>query len=399
MRKYLRPQVLLGLFVLGGLVGGTAFSSSDGNTISESEAAEMDAQSYADDFGVSLDVAKERLAEQVRIGEAIKEVRDAESETFAGAWVEHTPQWRVVVKTTDSGPSAEAVGEYFSDTSISVTLKRDALWSEQVTLRNLQDIEAALEDIVDEYILAVNPQEPKGVVVSLRIPEDLVGSTPEELAQRIPTVVNDKSASVGWRDGRLVRNHAVYGGAELQHRGTNQRACTSGFAVENSSGTTGLVSSGHCPASMDYRAPDGTEYAMTVRQRVDNSQGDFGWWTTTQTEDNRIYQNSSNVRRTITSYEDDYDDLFVGQYLCLHGRTTGYGCDTIEYLNYAGLPDPSVIMENGRTAGGDSGGPWFHANRAYGVHKGGAFIGGEWLDLWMAVAFLEDVLDIEVLTD
>ena len=61
MRKYLRPRILLLLFVMGGLIGGTAFSTGGPTVLSESEAAEADAQVYADKFGVSLEVAKQRL--------------------------------------------------------------------------------------------------------------------------------------------------------------------------------------------------------------------------------------------------------------------------------------------------------------------------------------------------
>ena len=157
MRKYLRPQVLMLLFVMGGLIGGTAFSASGPTVLSESEAAAADARSYANDFGVSLEVAQQRLADQGKIGKAIAALRDGEPATFAGAWVEHTPKWQVVVRMTDAGPSATAVEGYFSDSTIPVTVKRDAPWSEQRTLSNLQAIESALEGSVAEYSVCCEP--------------------------------------------------------------------------------------------------------------------------------------------------------------------------------------------------------------------------------------------------
>ena len=92
--------------------------------------AQADAQIYADKFGASLKVAKQRLADQVKIGQAMAALREGESATFAGAWVEHTPKWRVVVRTTAAGPSATAVEGYFSASTIPVTVKQDAPWSE-----------------------------------------------------------------------------------------------------------------------------------------------------------------------------------------------------------------------------------------------------------------------------
>ena len=77
--------------VMGGLIGGTAFSVSGPTTLSESEAAAVDAQWYADQYGVSLAVALDRMSRHEEIGKANSDLRDGEPGTFAGAWVEHTP--------------------------------------------------------------------------------------------------------------------------------------------------------------------------------------------------------------------------------------------------------------------------------------------------------------------
>lgn len=399
MRKYLRPRVLFVLFVLGGLIGGTAFSAGGETTLSKSEAAAVDAQSYADDFGVTLDVALERLAIQQKLGEAIVELSDGESATYAGAWVEHSPEWRIVVRTTASGPSDEAVAEYFSDSTIPVTVKRDAPWSYQQTRQNIRDIEAALDGVVDEYLLYVNPRELKGIALSLRIPGDMPGATPEQLAALLPSVVTDKSASLGWTNGPILHRADVYGGAKTQKRNTNTFWCTTGFAVETSGGATGLVTSEHCSPNgntdLDYYAPDGTEYPMTYRYGRNDDLGDFAWFTTGEVEDNRIY---APALRSITSYEDDYEGLNAGRYVCRYGRVTGYECDVV--LGRSDEIDNMVIMLNKESDFGDSGGPWFHVNRAYGVHVGWIEEDdGTLRDVWSSVAFLEESLSVTVLTD
>lgn len=396
MRRYLRPRILMLLFVMGGLIGGTAFSSSGPTTLSESEAAEADAQIYADEFGVTLEDAKERLASQHKIGKAITDLRHGERRTFAGAWVEHTPEWRVIVRTTDAGPAKETVAGYFSNSAIPVTVKRDAPWSEQQARSNLLAIKEALGGKFDEFSLHVDPREPKGVVVSVRIPSNRVGATPEQLNRLLPALVADKSANVSWHDGPLSRKEDVYGGAETQLRGSNGLKCTIGFAVETSGGTTGLLTAEHCSddGALDYHAPDDTEHEMTYIHGRDDSLGDFGWHTTDEVEDNRIYSDH-NTLRTITSYEDDFDELHVGQFLCNYGRVTGHTCDTIrvlrEHLN-------EVLMTKNKADNGDSGGPWFWINRAYGVHEGEGFSWG-YRDKWSSVAFLEESLSVTVLTD
>ena len=165
----------------------------------------------------------------------------------------------------------------------------------------------------------------------------MVGETPEELNRLLPALVADKSAGIAWREGPLSQKDDIYGGAQIQVRNSNQNKCTTGFAVETSGGTTGLVTAGHCSGvDLDYRAPDGTEYEMTYVYGRDDDSGDFAWYTTGEVEDNRIYT-ANNVLRTITSYEDDFDELYVGRFLCLYGRASGVHCDTIY-----GLMSPST---------------------------------------------------------
>ncbi len=54
---------------------------------------------------------------------------------------------------------------------------------------------------------------------------------------------------------------------------------------------------------------------MKYRYGRDDDSGDFAWFTTDEVEDNRIHW-GNNILRTITSYEDDFDSLHVGRYVC-----------------------------------------------------------------------------------
>ena len=67
----------------------------------------LDAQSYADDLGVSLEEASRRLNLQEAIGELGASLEANETDTFAGLWIEHEPAYKVVVAFV--GDAGEAV--------------------------------------------------------------------------------------------------------------------------------------------------------------------------------------------------------------------------------------------------------------------------------------------------
>ena len=93
---------------------------------SDSEIEVADAEGYADKYGVSLAVAMDRLSYQGSIGVAISDLRSDEAATFGGAWVEHSPGWKVVVRTIREGPSTESVEAYFTGIPIHVEVLRGA---------------------------------------------------------------------------------------------------------------------------------------------------------------------------------------------------------------------------------------------------------------------------------
>ena len=70
-----------------------------------SPAVLRDAQSYADDFGVSLGEAVVRLQGQGVIGELGYTIQSNEPETYAGHWIQHEPKYRMVVAFTRDGGS------------------------------------------------------------------------------------------------------------------------------------------------------------------------------------------------------------------------------------------------------------------------------------------------------
>ena len=75
-----------------------------------------DARYYADAYGVSLNEAVGRLAGQEAISDLGWELESNESATFGGLWIQHEPDYRVVVAFTKDGE--ETIRPYLEGTSV-----------------------------------------------------------------------------------------------------------------------------------------------------------------------------------------------------------------------------------------------------------------------------------------
>ena len=160
----------------------------------------------------------------------------------------------------------------------------------------------------------------------------------------------------------------------------------------------GLHHGWHCKDDLDYESQDGDVYEAEFQDEVDGWRGDFQWHATDETEVNKIYRTSTGRLRTITSYEDDYGDLYIGQRVCMYGRVTHNHCSEIYGLSVgAPFERGRIAMKTREARGGDSGGPWYYRKTAYGVHEGWTWLFGS-RDKWTAVAWLDDALDVTVLT-
>ena len=83
--------------------GDTAESDSGLTHLTAEAALEQDARMYAEQFGVDLQEALTRLHLQEPAGKLGAALRANEAETFAGLWIQHEPEYRVIVMFTVAG--------------------------------------------------------------------------------------------------------------------------------------------------------------------------------------------------------------------------------------------------------------------------------------------------------
>lgn len=185
-----------------------------------------------------------------------------------------------------------------------------------------------------------------------------------------PAELVDVEVVVNYKDG----SDAPTEGSAIQG-GENYGTCTGGFVGNRGSGY-GIITAAHCtskPSSYDGDAT-GSTYVATGDRDVRFTSLSGG------TPENKFRYDFTSNRRTITST----GIVATGANLYKFGKVTGYGVSTVE--SYEGC----VVFISGNqwcylfytsnkvTAKGDSGGPWFVANKGYGFttgsNSGGSYI-------------------------
>ena len=294
----------------------------DGAIPITTDALGMDAAIYAADWGISVTEAKRRLTLQDPAGVLNATLVANEAETFAGVSIQHGPEFRVIVYFTrngdgsirpyiSGGPLAEIVETRTADVSFAA-LKQ--IQSEATSLvRGLGiPVESAInirENRVEMY--ALNPSTLKAAVRNS-------GSQLPDKAEIV--AVDQHSTEVA----------DIYAGLQLDIDYSDGRAgiCTSGFSVENSSGTKGITTARHC---VDHMADDDISYngtELSIQAGRYGSSWDVLWATAPGfTVRNLTFDGSGNRYITSTKSRSQISD---NEYICKYGITTHHGCGYVE---------------------------------------------------------------------
>jgi hypothetical protein len=322
------------------------------------DARVRDARRYGADQGLEVDEAGRRLQLQALAGQLEAELRSNEPGRFGGLWLEHQPQFRVVVALTDGG--IEAIQPYIPS--------------------------AALADVAEVHPVSAAVTQLKGVqVATLRTAAELglpVASAIDYPRNRVRLYVRDRvqldetMARAGQRLSDLVEVAEVgtlpapvtdiYGGLPLDPK------CTAGFAVGRASGERGISSAGHCPNDLNYSGAPLPFWGEGV-----SGSDDVQWHHSPAgyTPTNLVSDDLS-VRRINSTTDWNYQP--VGGYVCKYGKATGFTCGYIVEKDIApwwvSNPNPDFIrVEDGSERlcwENDSGGPVYNGYSAYGIISG-----------------------------
>jgi hypothetical protein len=119
-------------------------------SVEVSDALRRDAEAMAEDLGISVDEAIHRLKLQDPIGTLGAELERLEADTFAGLWIQHEPEYRVVVAFTRNGE--ETIQPYVEDTPLADLIE---VRTAEATYEELKAAQQEVQRLVDELGLSL----------------------------------------------------------------------------------------------------------------------------------------------------------------------------------------------------------------------------------------------------
>ncbi|MEA2489994.1 MAG: hypothetical protein QOH21_1786, partial [Acidobacteriota bacterium] len=289
-----------------------------------SQALLQDATAYAADNGVSVDEAVRRLNLQSEIGR-LEETLIRQEPSFAGLWIEHQPQYRLVVRFQD--PSAEAR-----------LRARVAGTPLEKIAREFRPAAASLAQLEKRRTTALQRVKHLGFAVDsdINIKENRV-EIYSERAQPLRAAIRADRANLPER----VEVLAVPGLARqsvLRGGDGDPGFCTGGFTVRSTDGTSlGISTAGHCD---NYETFHGVALPMVAEIFYDA--GDVQWHSACGIMDVSNEFNSGLGYRACTGTR-LRSQQSVGTYVCKFGNATGRTCGYIQSKTY----NPSYIPGNG----------------------------------------------------
>lgn len=368
---------------------------------------ELEAVSYAKDYGVSVDEAARRLRRAVQLDDVIAEIVRGEGERVAGYSIVHEPEFGAWIYLVGDGqPAARTLEIQGSEGDVMIeTGARNSLDELVAAADSKRELLSVLPDHMRSQIVSTDIDIFNNTFVvaideaasSSRTPTSSPTAkfTPDEAAQELQTILSAHSnVAVTVTTGSRTATNAIHGGENLWR--SNNRSCTSAFAVKKGN-ARGLTSAGHCERNSTtierhYRSRNLIEagkpwFAVTLEERIFGDPCDCLWYTPSNGEwvsDN--FYTSTGSTRDVVDYESRLN--MNGDYVCHYGIASNYSCGTVTSVYF----DPDYQPECGwwgchniwvkvegpslEACNQDSGGPWFQYRTAYGVHSGSDTPGG-----------------------
>jgi len=342
------------------------------------EALAQDAVAYAARYRLTLDEAIVRLRALQASAAFTDRIRETFRDRLVGISIDHAPALRIVVLLT--GTAAVA------DSSIAVEgMILPVIFRTGASVTGNDVIRAMLQRGRELNALLPNS---RGMGLDARTGELVILVRAADAARfdlerirRGAEMLTGVGVRIDLAD-RPVENLSLAGGARIVgvHPLDGKRyACTTGFAVTDGT-RTGIATAAHCPDEVVYQDPDGGRIALAFAgqwgaraQDVQINLGPVGQRPLFYADRRR------GALRTLAGARSRLSTR-AGEWLCHYGESSGYSCAEVELTQFAppgllcaGACAPTwVTVRTSDCSRGDSGGPVFSGDIAFGLTKGGS---------------------------
>jgi hypothetical protein len=348
----------------------TAASAEQAET--RTQALTQDAAIYASQFGVSQDEALRRLRAQQDSVAATDAIAREFADRLAGISIDHSPDYRIVVLLTGTEPVADRTA---AGVPIVFRTGAKATHGQAVAAmrRHLIDLRdelpgargAGYDQRTGEVVLLVRPAD------AARFGVDAIRARAEALSGVPVRVVPD---------ALVQSNMTVDGGGRVEGVNTltgRRNRCTTAFVVTNGE-VNAITTAAHCPDQLTYVDSDGASVSLPMIGSWGAAYRDVQINGSANSPDPLFYSDRrSGALRKVQTWR-NVASTRAGDFVCHYGESSGYSCATVELTDYAppgdlcgGPCSPTWVTVKGPSCvPGDSGGPVFSGEVAFGIAKG-----------------------------
>ena len=340
--------------------------------LSQVEALAEDAVQYAALFRVTPNEALRRLKAQQSSIPATDAIGREFADRLAGISIEHAPAYRIVVLLTGDQAVADR-----SANGVPIVFRTGA------KATHAQAVDAMRKHLID---LRSDLPNARGAGYDQRTGEVVLLVTRADADRYGVAAIRSRAEHVSGVPVRVVINElnesnmSVDGGGRVEglNLQTNRRnLCTTAFVVTNGE-TNAIATAAHCPDELIYVDRDGSSVTLPMIGSWGAGYQDLQINGSPNSPNPLFYSNrGAGTLRRLVSWR-NVASTRAGDFVCHYGESSGYSCATVELTDYAppgdlcgGPCSPTWVTVHGPNCiAGDSGGPVFSGEVAFGVAKG-----------------------------
>jgi len=339
---------------------------------SKAEAFAEDAIQYAAAFGVSPDEAARRLKAQQASVAATDAIASEFSDRLAGISIEHVPAYRIVVILTGEQPVADRTTD-----GVPIIFRTGA------KATHAQAVEALRKHLID---LRTGLPNARGAGYDQRTGQVVLLVTRTDAERFGVDTIRKRAEQVSGVPVRVIINElnesnmSVDGGGRVE--GVNaltkrRNLCTTAFVITNGE-SNAITTAAHCPDELTYVDRDGANVTLPMIGSWGAAYRDVQINGSPDSPDALFFSNrGAGSLRRLASWRNAASTR-AGDFVCHYGESSGYSCATVELTDYAPPGDlcggpcfPTWVTVKGpNCVAGDSGGPVFSGDVAFGIAKG-----------------------------